>query len=96
MDGDHPQTQLHNPSSFSFPEPTTPAFVLPTPHDSIIFSTTRSLVAHTALQSLYHVVLGHPDYKYLCLDLILKLVWCGGMSVIPGIPSQGSLETAYL
>lgn len=37
MDGDHPQTQLHNPSSFSFPEPTTPASVLPIPHDSIIF-----------------------------------------------------------
>lgn len=53
-------------------------------------------MAHTALQSLYHVVLGHPNYKYLCLDLIPKLVWCGGISVIPGIPSQGPLETAYL
>lgn len=80
----HFLSRLHQPLCFPFP--TTPSF----------FSTTRSLVAHTALQSLYHVVLGHPNYKYLCLDLIPKLVWCGGMSVIPGIPSQGPLETAYL
>lgn len=66
--------------------------MLPISHDSIIFSTTRSLVAHTALQNPYHVVLGHPDYKYLCLDLILKLVWYGRMSVISGIPSQGSFR----